>query len=119
MKFEILVPLTLIVSMAGVMTVALYLRARTRHRALEIIREALEHGAPLDRATVEAIASGYRPEGADLRRGALLLAFAAATWLFSLALDDRAATAIRGLSAFPSLLGAAYVGFHFTKLRGL
>ena len=117
MKPDILVPLALVGSPALLMAYALRLRAQTRHQALEIIREALERGLPLDRATVEAIAAGYRPAGVDLRRGAILLAVAAATALLSRTVHDEATQFVLGLAAFPGLVGGTYIGFHLGRAR--
>ncbi len=117
MKLELLVPLTFVGSAALLVAYALRLHAQTRRRALEIIREALEQGRPLDRATVEAIAGGYRAPTADLRRGAILLAIAAATALLSRAVDEEASRFVMGLAAFPGLVGATYIGFHFGRAR--
>ena len=117
MKPDILVPLFFFVTVAALTAYALRLHAQTRRLSLDIIREALEKGVPLDRDTVEAIADGYRSRFADLRRGAFFVAIGGALLLLSIALDGTSARVARGLASFPGLIGLTYFGLYFGRWR--
>ena len=117
MNMEILVPLTFLLAAALLMAYALRLHAASRRRSLEIVREAMEKGIPLDRETVEAIAAGYRSRFADARRGALFIAIALAMLVFSTVFDSRESSVVRGLAAFPGFSGLTYLFFHRVRLK--
>ncbi|MEL7370875.1 MAG: hypothetical protein AAFN74_18280 [Myxococcota bacterium] len=116
MDMEILVPLLFIGSVALLSAYALRLHARTRQQALEIVREALARDVPLEPQTIEAIATGYRPRGVDLRRGLLFVAVAAALLIFSFVAQPAPGDILRGLAAFPGLIGLTYVAFYIFKV---
>ncbi len=111
--FNILVPITLIVGVMFVIALAQYLSYRNRKRALEAVKLALTRDDIIDHKTIEAIAWHQPRRFADLRRGCLFLALAVGGVAFSFAIGDAGArNVLRGLTAFPAVIGAVYLFFH-------
>ncbi len=91
---------------------------KNRKQAQETLRRALDKGDTLTPDLVRAIGARYRSRYSDLRTGVILLCVATAivimgTLLPEAAQDEDAIRSMVGIAAFPGLLGAAFVGFHF------
>ncbi len=115
---DILVPLFVFSSLAIILVAAFFFSYRKRRIVYDAIKVAIEKTGSVDAALVEAIIRDKVGPNADLRKGIVLIATAAAFIALGYSIDE--AEAIRpllGLSAFPGFIGLAYVAFHFFAPR--
>lgn len=105
---ELWVPIVLFLVIGTVLCTFFYLRYRARQEIQHTVRVALEQGKELTPELLEAISIDGASQGnADLRKGAVWLALAAALGLSAWILDEVDLLAFAG---FPLMLGLAYLG---------
>ncbi len=108
---EMLVPITLFISIAAVFAVAFIYRARQREQIQVTVRQAIDKGQELTPELLEKLGdTGVRPHS-DLRRGVISVALGLGIGLFGAILGE--ADAVRPLvaiGAIPFLIGLAYLG---------
>ncbi|MEZ5895086.1 MAG: DUF6249 domain-containing protein [Parvularculaceae bacterium] len=115
---DVLVPIAIFGSFAIIMVSAFYFGYRKRRLAYEAITVAIEKTGTVDATLVEAIIRDRVGPYADLRKGIILIATAAAFTLLGQMIDDTDAPRIMmGVACFPGLIGLAYVAFHFFAPR--
>ncbi|GHA03566.1 hypothetical protein GCM10008090_10860 [Arenicella chitinivorans] len=106
-----------------IVIVALVLRHKYRLKKLQTdaIFKALDNAESVNAEIIHAIRQPESPLAKDLRRGVLLLAFAAALAGFSQFLSilrsDELSEAILGLSLFPAAMGLVYLVFYLASKR--
>jgi hypothetical protein len=106
-------------SIVVVIIAALVFRYFSRRMVFETVRAAIEKSDAVDAEAIAAITQGRTGPWADLRKGALFLAVAAATAAAAKILNmPELFRPLLGLAAFPALVGVAYLGFHFLPSRG-
>src|SRR5687768_13756857 len=100
----------MVAGLVVVIVAALYLRYRERRLVFDTIRFAIEKSGEVDREAIAAMVSD-RTADADLRKGVLFVAVAAAGVVFAFAMPNEGALGpLLGLAAFPGFVGAAYIG---------
>lgn len=96
----------------------------TKRRAavLSTVEEAIKAGQQLTPATIRALGA-KKDTGSDMKTGAILMAVAAAIYVFGWAvggIDEDAAeaqTVFAGFAAFPGFIGLVLLGFGFTAKK--
>ena len=110
--------MVMVAGLVAVIVAALYLRYRERRLVFDTIRFAIERSGEVDREAIAAIVAD-RNADADLRKGVLFVAIAAAAVVFAFAVrSDEAFGPLLGLAAFPGFVGAAYIVFHLIDRGG-
>lgn len=117
MGVEIMVPLIVFASFVLIVVIVvatpLYFRHRNRRVIFDAIKTTIERTGTADPALIAAITQDNIGPNADLRRGVLLLCFAAALAGFGVIVGGDVAAPALGVALFPALIGAAYAVFHF------
>lgn len=108
---EILVPMTLFISIAAVFALAFMYRARQRREVQLTVRQAIDKGQELTPELLEKLGeTGARPHS-DLRRGVVAVALGLGIALFGLILgQEDAMRPLVAIGAIPFLIGLAYLG---------
>lgn len=115
---EVLVPLFVFSALAIIMVAAFFFSYRKRRIVYEAIKVAIEKTGAVDAALVEAIIRDKVGPNADLRKGIILIATAAAFAVLGFMIDDADAIGpMLGVASFPGFIGLAYVAFHFFAPR--
>ncbi|MEK7266243.1 MAG: DUF6249 domain-containing protein [Pseudomonadota bacterium] len=115
---EILVPLFVFSALAIILVAAFFFSYRKRRIVYDAIKVAIEKTGSVDAALVEAIIRDKVGPNADLRKGIILIATAAAFVMLGYSIpDDEAVSPMMGIAAFPGFIGLAYVAFHFFAPR--
>lgn len=114
MEVAIIVPLIIFASIVLIVAMPFYFRHRNRRVIYEAIKISVEKTGEADPKLISAITHDAIGPNADLRRGILLLAFAAALFVIGVAAQGEFADLPLWAIAFlPGLIGAAYIGLHF------
>lgn len=93
--------------------IAFYFRAQNRRTVFEAMRLLTERGEPVSPELIEALVQDKPRPKADLRRGVVFLAVAAAVVFFAFSVGEAHAVGpLLGIAAFPGLIGLAYIGLH-------
>ncbi len=107
---DILVPIALLFTIIGTVTVITYFRFRGRQEMLATIRASIESGQTLSADVLSEIAASLYNKKNDLRRGMVYVAIGVAFLVLSVTIDDHEAVGpLMGLSAFPFFIGFAYL----------
>ncbi|MEX0645607.1 MAG: hypothetical protein WD076_09865 [Parvularculaceae bacterium] len=118
MGVEIIVPSVLFISIAAVFVAAFFYQHRNRRVVYDAIKVAIEKTGQVDAALVEAIIRDKIGPNADLRKGIILVAIAAAFAVLGYSIDEAEAIGpMIGVASFPGLVGLAYIAFHFFAPR--
>ncbi|WP_375203914.1 hypothetical protein [Hyphococcus sp.] len=118
MAEDVLIPLVVFGSLAVIVVSAFYFSYKKRTIVYDAIKVAIEKTGTVDAALVEAIIRDNVGPYADLRKGIILIAIAAAFITLGLAIpEEEAVRPMLGVASFPGLVGAAYVAFHFFAPR--
>ncbi len=105
------VPIVFFLSFAVIGVMFLLLRFRSKRELQKTIRLALEKNHELSPALLASLDERKRSPQADFRRGLIGVAIGAAFALFAVVLGEKdAIRPMLGISAFPFLVGAAYLG---------
>jgi len=118
-----LIPIVLFLTIGLVLGLFIYLKYRTRQDVQATVRIAIERGEALSPELIETLAMNLSSPHADLRKGVISLALGAAGAAFAVLLGEEDARGpIMAISAFPVVVGIAYLGLWFfigqKKARG-
>ncbi len=115
---SVLIVFIVFASMASVLLGAFYFAHRSRRAVYDTIRAVIEKTGEATPDLIKEIQRDRIGKFADLRKGILFVAAAAAFAILSLVVDDPDAVGpMLGVAAFPGLIGAAYILFHFMAPR--
>lgn len=115
---EVLVPMTVFGAIAAISIAAFYFSYRKRRIVYDAIKVAIEKTGTVDAALVEAIIRDKVGPFADLRKGIILVATAAAFCVLGWTIpEEEALRPMLGVASFPGLIGLAYIAFHFFAPR--
>jgi fructose-specific phosphotransferase system IIC component len=117
MDVAIIVPLIVFASIVLVVATPFYFKHRNRRVIYEAIKTSVEKTGAADPKLIEAITYDQIGPNADLRRGILLLAVAAAIAAGHFLGQELWGGSPLWIALFPGLLGAAYLVFHFLLPR--
>ncbi|MCJ7556224.1 MAG: DUF6249 domain-containing protein [Gammaproteobacteria bacterium] len=107
---ELMIPITLFISIAVVVVLGLYYRHRSRVEVQKSLRQAIEGGQQLTPEFLKLLGDPPRHPRADLRRGIVILALAAGFALFGLLLgEEDAVQPMLAVASFPGVIGVAYL----------
>ncbi len=112
------IPIVGFIAFGATICLWLYFRYRARQDMQGTIRAAIDKGQELSPDLIEQLAGPKRPADRDLRLGIIGIAIAVATSMFGIMIPeagDEAMQVFLGLSAFPFILGLAFLLMH--KLR--
>jgi hypothetical protein len=110
---DVIVPVVLFLAPALIVWIVSFYNARKRTTVHETLRHAIDKGQALTPEVLERMSLLTDPIRADLRRGVLFIAFGAAFAILGFVLSDQdegVLAPMLGVSAFPVLLGLAYLG---------
>lgn len=111
---EMMVPIVLFITIGAVIALAFYLKYRGRQDVQATVRAAIERGESLSPELIETLAMSLSSPYADLRKGVISMALGAAGIAFAVLLGKENATGpLMAISAFPILVGVAYLGLWF------
>ena len=117
MNEGILVPLFLFATMAITFWGGFKFSAQKREAALNTVRAVVEKTGEVSPELMNAIGSAAPRKNADLRKGLILIAVAAAFAGLGYVLpgdaQEHASGPMLGIALFPGLVGLVYVAFHF------
>lgn len=106
------------ISIASIVMAAFYFNYKKRRVVYDAIKTAIEKTGSVDPALVESIMSENIGPNADLRKGIILIAVAAAFGMLGYLIpEENALGPMLGVAAFPGFVGLAYVVFHFFAPR--
>lgn len=118
MTEDIVVPIAVFGAIAFIAYSAFHFSYKKRMVVYEAIRVAIEKTGNADPALIEAIVRENVGRNADLRKGIVLVAIAAAFALLGFSIpEEEAIGPMLGVAAFPGLVGFAYIAFHFFAPR--
>lgn len=109
---EVIVPVVLFVALVGAIWLFSHYNYKKRLTTHETLRLSIDKGQDLSPDLIEKMSYLSDPVKADLRRGVLLIAFGLAFITLGLIVPHDEPEAIRGIvgiSAFPMVLGLAYL----------
>lgn len=110
---DVLVPVALFGSIIGIVWLVSFFNSRKRSTIHETLRHAIDKGQVLSDEMMVRLSLANDPVRADLRRGVLFIAAGLAFAFLGFMLGMEDGDTIRpmiGVSAFPVLLGMAYLG---------
>ncbi len=114
MEAAIIVPLIVFASIVLIVAMPFYFRYRNRRVIYEAIKISVEKTGEADPKLIAAITHDAIGPNADLRRGILLMALAAATAVIGFSSDGALLDLPLWTVAFlPGLIGGAYIALHF------
>lgn len=106
-----LIPITLFIVIGMAASLAFYFRYRTRRDFQESVRVAIDKGQELTPELLQSLGERWEPKRADFRRALISVAIGLAFVTFGLVLNEEdAIRPLIAISAFPFLLGLAYLG---------
>lgn len=115
---DYMIPIVLFIVTGVVFVAASYFNFRKRRIVYDAITVAIEKTGQVDASLVEAIIRDKIGPNADLRKGIILIAIAAACVILGQSIgEEEAIGPMIGLASFPGLIGAAYIAFHFFAPR--
>ena len=113
MSEEIIVPIAVFGSIAGIVWLVSHYNFKKRLTLHETVRYAIDKGQDLTGDAMEKLALATDPVRADLRRGVLFLAVGVAFGFLGLMVGMEEGEAVRpmiGVASFPVFIGLAYLG---------
>ena len=115
---DILIPIVVFGTIGFIAYVAFHFNYKKRMVVYEAIKVAIEKTGNADPQLVEAIVRDNVGRNADLRKGIILVAVAAAFCMLGFSIpEEEAIGPMLGVAAFPGLVGLAYIAFHFFAPR--
>ena len=118
MDEAILIPFIVFTTIAAVSISAFHFSYKRRTAVYDTIKAAIEKTGTVDAALIEAVTRDNIGPNADLRRGIILVAVAAAFAMLGFMIPEQEAMGpMLGLAAFPGFVGLSYIGFHFFAPR--
>ncbi|MFZ5617286.1 MAG: DUF6249 domain-containing protein [Pseudomonadota bacterium] len=114
----VFVPFVVFSALAIILVAAFFFSYRKRRIVYDAIKVAIEKTGTVDAALVEAIIRDKVGPNADLRKGIILIATAAAFVVLGFTVDDEEAIRpLMGVASFPGFIGLSYIAFHFFAPR--
>lgn len=114
----VLVPFIVFGALAIILVAAFFFSYRKRRIVYDAIKVAIEKTGTVDAALVEAIIRDKVGPNADLRKGIILIATAAAFIVLGFAIGEEDAIGpLMGVASFPGFIGLSYIAFHFFAPR--
>lgn len=113
---EILVPIALFTMIGAIAGLSMFFRFRARQEAQLTLRTAMQHGESMSPDVVSRLAEQLQNNGSDLRRGVIAIAIGIAFFIFAQLIGEKdAIRPLMGISAFPFVIGLAYLGLWFAN----
>ena len=103
------IPIVLFLVIGAIVAVVQYFQFRGRREIQMTVRSAIESGHPMDPETIGKLVQPVDPQTRDRRRAVISLALGAAVLVLALLLGEGAMMPLLGISAFPFLIGLAYL----------
>jgi hypothetical protein len=104
------IPMTLFLIIGVCVGLAMYYRFRSRQEMQVTVRSAIDSGQPFSPEVLQELTNALFPPSSDLRKGIVLCAIGIGFVVFALAIgDEEAVGPLLGVSAFPFLVGIAYL----------
>jgi hypothetical protein len=112
-----LIPIVMFAAIALILGLYLYFRHRGRESVQETIRQAIEKGHELTPEVLDRLGEPRKAGSRDMRRGIIGLAIGIAIAAFGVLLgEEDAVRPMLAISAFPFVVGIAYLGlWQFSK----
>ena len=105
------IPIVLFLVIGTCVGLALYFRFRSRQEMQLTVRSIVDSGQSMSPDALKELTEALFPPRSDLRRGVIFLAIGVATIAFAYLVDEGDAVGpLIGISAFPFLVGFAYIG---------
>ena len=106
-----LIPISVFIVIGVVASLWFYFRHRTRGEVQASVRAAIDKGQELTPELIRSLGDALDPKIADMRRAFISIAVGLAFVIFALVLnEEEAQRPLIAMSAFPFLLGLAYLG---------
>ena len=114
------VPIVMFIGMTIVLCAVAWLRYKTKEGMQQTFRAALDKGQELTPEVIDRLGHPKPPKDKDLRLGIIWIAIAIGLTAFGFGIpdEDDVATIFMGISAFPLMLGIAYLILHKFTDRG-
>ena len=117
---KLLILVALVVAALLFLGLWLWLRQRQQEEAQKTVRLSIERGVQLTPEVIRGL--GIQPPASDLRRGAIDLCIAVGILLWGILdhIEDGEKSSLLtflALAAFPALIGAVLIVFHFVDRR--
>jgi len=105
------VPIAMFLSIAAVAGLFMYFRYRAKQDVQTTVQSALEKGQELSPELLDKLGDSLPSPKSDLRRGVMAITVGIAIGVFSYLLGEEDAQGpLMAVSAFPLLIGVAYLG---------
>jgi hypothetical protein len=114
------VPIVLFIAITIVLCTVVWLRYKTKEGMQQTFRAALDKGQELTPEIIDRLGHPKASKDKDLRLGIIWIAVAIGLTAFGFGIpdDDEVASIFMGISAFPLMLGIAYLILHKFTDRG-
>lgn len=107
---DILVPLGMFLLIGCVAGLSIYYRYRARSEMQLTVRSAIDSGRDLSPALLAELTQAVYPRRSDLRKGVVFVALGLAVLVLAFFIDEQdAVKPLIGVSAFPFMIGIAYL----------
>ena len=108
------IPISMMIGLTVLFSLFFWFRFRARGEMQQTIRAAIEKGQELSPEIIERLGNPKRPKDKDLRLALIWLASAVGLFLFGAAVsaaetEEHIFTIFSGISAFPLMIGIAYL----------
>lgn len=115
----VFIPIVSVIVIGAIFALFFYYRHKTRAEIQTTVRAAIERGQELTPEVLERLSDSLSTKFGDLRRGVISIAIGIAFFVFAYFLDQEEAMGpLMGISAFPLLIGIAYIGiWYFTRRK--
>ena len=108
------IPIVSVIVIGVIFALFFYYRHKTRTEIQTTVRAAIERGQELTPEVLERLSDSLNTKFGDLRRGVVSIAIGMAVYAFAFFLNqDEAMGPLMGISAFPFLIGIAYIGLWY------
>ncbi len=108
------IPIVSVIVIGVIFALFFYYRHKTRTEIQTTVRAAIERGQELTPEVLERLSDSLNTKFGDLRRGVVSIAIGMAVYAFAFFLgEDDAMGPLMGISAFPFLIGIAYIGLWY------
>lgn len=106
-----MIPIVMFAAIALIIGLFLYFRYRSRESLQQTIRQAIDKGQELTPEVLDRLGEPRKVGSGDMRRGIVGLALGASVAVFGVVLGEQdAVRPLLAISAFPFLVGIAYLG---------
>ncbi len=115
----IFIPIISVIVIGVIFGLFFLYRHRTRQEIQTTVRAAIERGQELTPEVLERLSDSLNTKFGDLRRGVVSIAIGIAFFAFAFLLgQEEAKGPLMAISAFPFLVGIAYIGlWYFTRRK--